>query len=93
MKRLLLLFALTGCATTGAQLLEPGAGERCDAGKAQNFIGKAATSETAEAARKAAGAEVVRWLRPGMAVTMEYRMGRLNITINEKNVIARINCG
>lgn len=93
MNRLLLLFALSGCAQSISSPREASSDPTCDAGKAQSYIGKSATSDIAEAARKSAGAELVRWLRPGMAVTMEYRMGRLNITIDEKNVITSINCG
>lgn len=93
MNRLLLLVALNGCAQTTQAPVEPDTQASCAADKAQSFIGKAATSDIAEGARKAAGAQVVRWLRPGMAVTMEFRMGRLNITIDEKNVITGITCG
>ena len=93
MIRSLLFLALGGCAQTVAQPLEPDTNENCDASKAQAYAGKVASADVAEAARKAAGAEVVRWLRPGMAVTMEYRVGRLNITIDDKNLITRINCG
>lgn len=93
MSRLLLLVLLGGCAQSVSTTPETSSDPTCDAGKAQSYIGASASSEIAEAARKAAGAELVRWLRPGMAVTMEYRMGRLNITIDDKNVITGINCG
>lgn len=93
MVRLLLLLALSGCVQSTSGGREISDDPSCDAAKAQSFVGKSASSEIAEAARKSAGAEIVRWLRPGMAVTMEFRMGRLNITIDEKNLITGINCG
>lgn len=93
MSRLLLLYALGGCAPALSNTPEASSDPTCDAGKVQSFIGKDATADIAETARKSAGAELVRWLRPGMAVTMEYRMGRLNITIDDQNLITSINCG
>lgn len=35
----------------------------------------------------------VRIIQPGMAVTMDYSEGRLNIEINEAGKIARVSCG
>ena len=93
MTRLLLLLALSGCAHSISETQSPESDPKCQAEKAQSYIGKPASPDLADSARKAAGAEVVRWLRPGMAVTMEYRIGRLNITIDDKNLVTGINCG
>ena len=75
----------------------PGAGEpmmrSCDAEAARDAIGKVATAEVVEQARRAAGAEVVRTLEPGQMVTMEYHPGRLNIDVDEQNVILDVRCG
>jgi hypothetical protein len=46
-----------------------------------------------EAARKDAGAERVRALKPGQAVTMEYLAGRLNLYLDASGRIERIGCG
>ena len=46
-----------------------------------------------EAARKDAGADRVRTLRPGQAVTMEYLAGRLNLYLDASGNIERIGCG
>ncbi len=35
----------------------------------------------------------VRMIRPGMAVTMDYSAERLNIEINEAEIISRVSCG
>lgn len=35
----------------------------------------------------------VRIIRPGMAVTMDYRLDRLNIEIDENETIIRLRCG
>lgn len=84
--------ALIGCAPMDSEPPVVGAGA-CNAEKAQGFVGQPGTSETAARARDAAGASMVRWLRPGMAVTMEYRADRLNIEVDDKDVIVSIRCG
>ena len=53
----------------------------------------AASAEMVEAARKDAGADRVRTLRPGQAVTMEYLAGRLNLYLDASGNIERIACG
>jgi len=66
---------------------------RCDDKAAAAYIGRAASEETANAARQAAGARGVRVIRPGMAVTMDYRAGRLNLHLDDEGRITRITCG
>jgi hypothetical protein len=39
------------------------------------------------------GARTLRWIQPGMMVTMDYSAGRLNIELNEQQRISRISCG
>ena len=46
-----------------------------------------------EAARKDAGADRVRTLKPGQVVTMEYLAGRLNLYLDASGKIERIGCG
>lgn len=66
----------------------------CDAAPAQAFVGKQADEATVAAARKAAGAKGdLRVIKPGQPVTMDYRIGRLNVEVDEHNTIVRINCG
>lgn len=66
----------------------------CDAEAAKSqAIGKAATAEVIERARKDAGARLVRVIKPGQMVTMEYIEGRLNIDVDEANVIVNLRCG
>jgi positive regulator of sigma E activity len=91
-----LALATAGCATVPAES-EPvlpvhGTGS-CDAVAAQKLIGQAATAGLAAEAQRLSGAEMVRWLRPGQMVTMEYREGRLNIQLDEQNRVSAIRCG
>lgn len=56
-------------------------------------LGKVATPEVIERARKDAGARITRVIRPGQMVTMEYLEGRLNIDLDESDVIVNLRCG
>lgn len=65
----------------------------CNADAARGAIGKTATAAVVEQARKDAGAAMVRTLKPGQMVTMEYRGDRLNIDVDERNVVTNVRCG
>lgn len=66
----------------------------CDAAPAQAFLGKPADEATVAAARDAAGATGdLRVIKPGQPVTMDYRHDRLNVEVDDHNVIVRIHCG
>lgn len=87
------LLVIAGCSHTamvGGQNIEAPA---CNANKIQALVGQPATQEVAVEAQRVSGARVVRWLRPNMAVTMEFRADRLNITLDDRNLIERITCG
>lgn len=93
-----LALSLAACATPPAEDPAPTApgepiADSCKAEAAQSTVGKPATTDVVEQARKAAGADVARTLKPGQMVTMEYRAGRLNIDVDEKNVIVAVRCG
>lgn len=66
---------------------------QCEPEAAQSFVGKAATADVVEQARTAAKAQVARVLKPGQMVTMEYRAGRLNVDVDDNNVITNVRCG
>ena len=87
---LLPVLALAACATP--QQAAPPAGQ-CNADAANAYVGKAADADNIEAARKAAGAQRVRTLQHGQAVTMEYLEGRLNLYLDASGTIERIGCG
>ncbi|EIU1682576.1 hypothetical protein L4H34_004204 [Pseudomonas aeruginosa] len=81
----------TGSASAPAAT--PAADGRCDANAVQAYVGKQASAAIVEEARRAAGAEVARALRPHDAVTMDYNPRRLNIDVDDKLVIKRLSCG
>ena len=92
--------------TTGATPSEPAAADpaptvpaptppqaACDADAARGVVGQVATADVVEKARLAAGAQLVRTLKPGQVVTMEYHNSRLNLDVNAGNVITNVRCG
>ena len=70
----------------------PGA-QACNADAARSAVGKTATPEVVEQARRASGAAVARVLHPGEVVTMEYRADRLNLEVDAGNVVLSVRCG
>ncbi|GGX99391.1 hypothetical protein GCM10007160_28810 [Litchfieldella qijiaojingensis] len=67
--------------------------DACGARPVQDRIGRAFSDLLREAIADESGAERVRVLRPGDAATMDHRPDRLNIHLDENDVIARIECG
>lgn len=66
---------------------------RCNAERLVALIGRAGTPRLAEQARRASGARAFRWIRPGTAVTMDYRTDRLNIEVDAGNRVIELRCG
>lgn len=65
----------------------------CDASKVQSVIGQGAGVDLLERARVAAGAGSARFIRPGEPITMEYLGSRLNLSLNERDVVIGASCG
>lgn len=70
-----------------------GMGGTCDAKAASAYVGQAISDQVTEQAKAAAGARGVRVIRPGMAVTMDYRAGRLNLELDDAGRIVKASCG
>ena len=92
-----LLAVLAGCSSTDSaptEAAKPAHSDgTCSAAGAQNLLGQVATADIVEQARQQSGARTARVLSPGDMVTLEYDSQRLNIDINEAEVIERIACG
>ncbi|WP_299327999.1 I78 family peptidase inhibitor [Parasphingopyxis sp.] len=80
------------CATTSDTPPMAGGGD-CNAAPAQALIGETVTQALGANAMQVTGAELLRWIPPNSAVTMDYRPNRLNISYDENSVITDINCG
>ncbi len=65
----------------------------CDADAAQSFVGQIASAESGAAMLRATGARMLRWVAPGMAVTMDYRHDRLTVSYDGDYKITTISCG
>lgn len=84
---------LTACAGTPPTPVTPSSAGTCNAEAAQAWIGKPASEANIEAAFKASGARTVRSLKPGQAMTMDYREDRVNILQDASGNIEKISCG
>ncbi|WP_454817906.1 I78 family peptidase inhibitor [Labrys neptuniae] len=73
----LALLALTACASNAAQ---PGPSSSCVAEAAQRLVGQPKPAD--DEARKLTGAQIVRQIKPGQAVTFDFRQDRVTITTN-----------
>ena len=65
----------------------------CDATKAQFAIGERASEELLNRARVAAGARTARFIRPNEPITLEFSTARLNLNLNDKDVVQSVTCG
>jgi len=65
----------------------------CDASQVQGLVGQAYTDELAEQARQDANAGQVRQIKPEQIVTQEYLGERLNIEVDDKNLVTGVRCG
>ncbi|NBA95561.1 I78 family peptidase inhibitor [Pseudomonas sp. R5(2019)] len=89
---------LAGCSSTGSSTAEPepavpSLDGRCQASGADFAVGKQASADLLEQARKRTGSQTARILKPRDMVTLEYRSDRLNLNADDKGVITRVNCG
>ena len=87
------VLGIAGCVATPdvqeGPVIDPLATENaCGADDLQGLVGqKASVLETMRFS------QVVRVIRPGMAVTMDFSAERLNIEVDEAEVISRVSCG
>ncbi len=73
---------------------EQGVGESgCNAAAAQDLVGRQRSEALEAEALRLTGARAVRWIRPGDAVTMDFRPDRLNIEVDEQGRVSTFRCG
>ena len=86
---------LAGCSSSGSSK-DPAqqAGQReCNVDKLQDLVGQTINVTLVEQVQQQAGAEQVRVLAPRAPATMDYNPQRLNIDIDDAEVILRLSCG
>ena len=67
--------------------------QACNPDVVQDEVGKPATAERIEAIRERSGSKVVRVVRPGQAMTMDFRGDRVDIHVDAQDVIVAVSCG
>jgi len=96
---LLAVALLAGCSSTSTEPAADAAAttetghSRCEAKAAEFTLGKQASPQLLEEARKRAGAQNARFLQPDDMVTLEYRSDRLNLNTDAGHIVTRVNCG
>jgi hypothetical protein len=65
----------------------------CDPAPARWAIGKVAGADVLARVRADSHAQVVRVLRPGQVVTMEFSAGRVDVRVDTDNVVLGVSCG
>ena len=75
---------------SGSGVAEPQ--QTCNADAIPWAIGQPATREVIDRAQRESGAKSVRVLKPGTAVTQEFKYGRLNLNVDASNVIKTVSC-
>lgn len=89
--------ALTMAACSSVDLYEPDGSatmpQICNADKASHVTGKRISAQLEQEAKQSSGAGMIRVIRPGQMVTKEYRSERLNLQLNDYDVVVRAYCG
>lgn len=71
----------------------PPAEMTCKADAAQSYVGQTATPDLGGAILKATGARTLRWGPPRSAMTMDYRIDRVNVMYDDAYKITQVTCG
>lgn len=88
-----LLALLAGCSSPQpAQSVADVSGD-CSVEHLQGMLGQHASAKQIEQLQLKANAKYIRVLAPGDAATLDYNLQRLNIHIDESEVITRLTCG
>ncbi|MEQ1688605.1 MAG: I78 family peptidase inhibitor [Sphingopyxis sp.] len=68
-------------------------GDECGSTLVQTYVGLRANQTVREEVTRRSGASSVRWIEPGMAVTMDHSPTRLNAELDEDGVVVSLRCG
>ena len=92
--RNLLLLLLTplaaACTSMAAPVVTPA--EACSPEALARYTGLAANDALATRMKRETGKIALRWVQPGMAVTMDYREDRLTVYLDAANKVERASC-
>lgn len=65
----------------------------CGAERVQDRVGREYSEALGESIQRESRAASLRVIRPGQAVTLDYRSDRINVRLDEDDVITEIGCG
>lgn len=88
----LLSACMTTPASTGSGPIPPSAAT-CNAGPAAWAVGKQASADVVEHVRVDSHSQIVRMLRPGQMITMEFNPQRVDIRVDGGKIILAVSCG
>ena len=71
----------------------PAPGVECNSNGLESLIGQPRSEKLAAEAKRLSGANIVRFLTPDMAVTMEFRADRLNLHLGTDGKVGSARCG
>ena len=66
--------------------------DQCSPATLGQYAGQPATAELGAAMLRANGKTAIRWVQPGMAVTMDFREDRLTVYVDAKGRVERASC-
>lgn len=89
---LLLLGLLAGCSSSPSDNTQASGGD-CNVSHLQDMLGQQVTGKLVDTLKEKSNASALRVLAPGDAATMDFNPQRLNIDIDESEVIVRLSCG
>lgn len=84
---------LTACANDSGPAPGPPAPDACHANELQRYLKALPTPDVMASIAAVAGEGKIRTIRPGDAVTMDFRENRLNVELGEDGRIKRLRCG
>ncbi len=85
--------AAAPAAEQSASAAAPSLSGTCDSAAVASLVGKTANVALVEQAKRQSGAETARVLRPHQPITMDYNSRRLNIDVDETDVVKQFTCG
>lgn len=68
-------------------------GSLCRSGDYTQFHGRVRSDALEAELKRASGAHVIRWVPPGMMVTMDFREDRMTVKLDARNRILSAGCG
>ena len=89
----LMIAPLAACTSIQPAVPDRSAVDACLPATLGQFTGQSATSELGARMLRLTGKTVLRWVQPGMMVTMDFREDRLTVYLDAANKVERASCG